>query len=657
MSPSKALALGCISIIISGCQSWQFRDVDSLPPTAALPEASKPGIVHTVYWNNVSGNKVSSLTSLDSYPDNPVEVLELAELRGPINRTDNYGSLTRGYIIPSTEGSYRFFVSGDDETQLWLSTSINKDEARLIASVPGASSPDQFNKYPAQTSAPQDLKAGSRYYFEVIHKEGSGGDHFSVAWEGPNTAQQVIGSNNLASLGPSLYPDDQSIRTAYSLGYRVGFLDGSEGLAFNPGYPPSDDDQDGLYDNWEIVHGLNPANQEDAFSDPDGDLLSAADEFLMGTAENNPDMDGDGIPDGAEFAYGLEPLDPSDASLDSDGDGFSNLAEYLAGSSMDDPEDIPKQELVYLPGFVGQYYSGISFNKFVTNRHDLDIDFTWSRDQPHPELPVDKFSVRWNGIFTAPHISGTRQYEFISRTDDGLRLSLDRAVVINEWRDMGPTTFSHTAFLNAQESIQLGFEYYENLGGAVAELIIKDLSTGETIPLSAVVKVPNPSDDSLHDTDGDGIPDTWELRHGLNPWINDGAEISNSEGVSNLEAYTRGVDPWTLEPVPTPNTAPESTQPSAEETFPSADGVVTLSWTAPLTRMDGSSISLSEIDSYRIYYGQNPDDFAQSVTVDGSVTSKEIAGLEPGIWYFAIQVIDTNGLTSPLSEPEEHSTR
>jgi hypothetical protein len=48
------------------------------------------------------------------------------------------------------------------------------------------------------------------------------------------------------------------------------------------------------------------------------------------------DGDGDGLPDEWEMAHGLDPGDPADAALDSDGDGQTNLAEYSAGT---DPND------------------------------------------------------------------------------------------------------------------------------------------------------------------------------------------------------------------------------------------------------------------------------------------------------------------------------
>src|SRR5207249_8142664 len=44
------------------------------------------------------------------------------------------------------------------------------------------------------------------------------------------------------------------------------------------------------------------------------------------------DSDGDGIPDDWELAHSLNPYDANDASLDADGDGMTNWEEYMAGT-------------------------------------------------------------------------------------------------------------------------------------------------------------------------------------------------------------------------------------------------------------------------------------------------------------------------------------
>ena len=46
------------------------------------------------------------------------------------------------------------------------------------------------------------------------------------------------------------------------------------------------------------------------------------------------------------------------------------------------------------------------------------------------------------------------------------------------------------------------------------------------------------------DTDGDGMPDAWEKKYGLNP--NDPSDANgdiNGDGYTNIEMYINGIDP------------------------------------------------------------------------------------------------------------------
>ncbi|MCA9149357.1 MAG: VWA domain-containing protein [Planctomycetales bacterium] len=84
--------------------------------------------------------------------------------------------------------------------------------------------------------------------------------------------------------------------------------------------PARDSDLDGLPDDYEVEHGLDPKNREDGSLDPDMDGLTTLCEFQVGTDPFNSDTDGGGESDGSEVPRGQKfcrtgtqnPNDPAD---------------------------------------------------------------------------------------------------------------------------------------------------------------------------------------------------------------------------------------------------------------------------------------------------------------------------------------------------------
>jgi PA14 domain/Immunoglobulin domain/Immunoglobulin I-set domain len=156
-------------------------------------------------WLNITGSSVSNLTSNANYPANPSSRTYSTVYEIPNGSGDNYGTRTRGYITPPTTGNYTFWISSDDNSELWLGTSSDSTSGRLIASVTGWTNSREWTKFSTQQSASIALTAGTRYFIETRHKEGTGGDHMSVGWQGPGItgeAERPIPASRLTPFVP-----------------------------------------------------------------------------------------------------------------------------------------------------------------------------------------------------------------------------------------------------------------------------------------------------------------------------------------------------------------------------------------------------------------------------------------------------------------------
>jgi hypothetical protein len=206
-----------------GCQSTQTFNV------------AVTGSILREYWTGISGATISSLTSNSNYPNNPSGSGQISSLEGPTNWADNYGTRIRGYIHPPTTGSYTFWVAGDDNTELYLSTNDNPANRSRIAYVDGWTDSKQWNKYSTQQSAAINLTAGQKYYIEVLHKEGSGGDNVAVAWQGPGITQQVIPGANLSPFVPGAgLASTARVASTTSVNEKAGMSEDAVSLYPNP---------------------------------------------------------------------------------------------------------------------------------------------------------------------------------------------------------------------------------------------------------------------------------------------------------------------------------------------------------------------------------------------------------------------------------------
>lgn len=84
-------------------------------------------------------------------------------------------------------------------------------------------------------------------------------------------------------------------------------------------------------------------------------------------------------------------------------------------------------------------------------------------------------------------------------------------------------------------------------------------------------------------------------------------------------------------------------------------GSVTLAWVPPSRYTDGSP--LTNLASYRVFYGRGAGDMDSIDVVDGDATGHTVRGLAPGVWLFAIKVVDGDGRQSAFSKIVKESAQ
>ena len=137
------------------------------------------------FWYDIGGTSLASLRNDPRFPDSPDTTELRVSFDSELDPWDNYGCRALGYLYAPADGDYEFWVAGDDNCELWLSTNDDPGNATLIARVSGWTTQYEWTKYPDQKSSAIALKAGKKYYIEALMKEGGGGDTLTVGWGGP----------------------------------------------------------------------------------------------------------------------------------------------------------------------------------------------------------------------------------------------------------------------------------------------------------------------------------------------------------------------------------------------------------------------------------------------------------------------------------------
>jgi len=174
---------------------WMFRTV----------RAEGMGSITAEAWFGITGTNLDTLKSHPAYladqPDDTYEIItfDTVAASGLTDMYNDYGGRIHGWLVPETSGLYNFWLTTDDQGELYLSESYPPGPGDLIAYVKdplpaigtGVGGLYTWDTYPEQDSNNVVgliwLNADQPYYICALWKEGVGGDYCMVAWYGPGT--------------------------------------------------------------------------------------------------------------------------------------------------------------------------------------------------------------------------------------------------------------------------------------------------------------------------------------------------------------------------------------------------------------------------------------------------------------------------------------
>lgn len=179
-----------------GNASWDSTVVN----VTSVAECQPDGEIQYQQYNGVYNNSVTALRAMESFPNAPnVETVETHSFAKSWSSNANYGVRMRGVFCAPESGEYVFFIAGDDNVELNLSTTVSASGLQRIAYHNGWTPENVWDKYATQTSASVQLEKGQRYLLEALMSDGGGSNGLAVGWQLPSgTLQRPIPASHFS---------------------------------------------------------------------------------------------------------------------------------------------------------------------------------------------------------------------------------------------------------------------------------------------------------------------------------------------------------------------------------------------------------------------------------------------------------------------------
>lgn len=222
-------------------------------------------------------------------------------------------------------------------------------------------------------------------------------------------------------------------------------------------------------DDWEVATEVEPdsafeTDEERVDSEKTSDPCSDSTDTCSGCADESTDSVDVSQPEG-DSTNDTDVIDPGQGTNGTESDGPSNICAC-------DPAD---KECKVGEGLVATYYKKADLRKMAVTRIEGPVRFHWGVGSPAPGVPEDEFSVRWVGRVRAPDSGEIRFAIRHSGADEGVRLWIDRKLVINTWerskRAVASPLTSAPIRVRKEKYYNIRLEYYDKIHAASIELL------------------------------------------------------------------------------------------------------------------------------------------------------------------------------------------
>jgi glucose/arabinose dehydrogenase len=139
-------------------------------------------------------------------------------------------------------------------------------------------------------------------------------------------------------------------------------------------------------------------------------------------------------------------------------------------------------------GLRAEYFDNVDFTNLKYVQVDPTVNYNWGAAAPSANLAPDTFSVRWNGQVQSLY---NEEYTFYTTSDEGVQLTVNGVVLVNQLVNQLPTEWSGKLTLEAGQKYDIELKYFDDLGNAQVQLAWSSASQlRQVIPQSQLFTKP-----------------------------------------------------------------------------------------------------------------------------------------------------------------------